>query len=354
MTANRPLPAPPYPAFIEITEGGRAVKIPIQPVDVDVRSLDQMPLDVKLLGASDLLMSASDAEFRAAVLLWCRSWHQVPAASLPNDEGKLAWMAGFGRDMRAWKRVREGALRGFREASDGRLYHPVVAAFALRAFRNLRSMSRNSQRRWEKTHPVEKLEGDGMPPDEPPAKPPKSERKAVAGPKGNVGEGRGGESSKPPLAPLPDQAVLEASWRIDFVTWYTAYPKRVGRGQAERAYLTARRRGVDAKTLLEGAERYLGSRGDGDKRWMKNPATWLNGQCWLDEQHRASDGQFEIDPGADERTALQWRLRLQAWRAGSKWQAEAYGCDPPPSPQFFRRCPPEVAAEFGLAPSSTQ
>ncbi len=58
---------------------------------------------------------------------------QLPAASLPNDERILAKLAGYGRDVESWIKVRDEALRGFIECSDGRLYHPVVAEKALEA-----------------------------------------------------------------------------------------------------------------------------------------------------------------------------------------------------------------------------
>lgn len=107
---------------------------PLVPVEVDLRGLPYMPLDVGRLRDSDLAISASGDEFRAAVLLWCASWNQVPAASLPDDDKILATYAGFGRDLKGWKKVKAGALRGFVRCDDGRLYHPVVAEKALEAW----------------------------------------------------------------------------------------------------------------------------------------------------------------------------------------------------------------------------
>lgn len=107
---------------------------PLVPADVDLRGLPFMPLDVNRLRDSDLAIEASGDEFRAAVLLWCASWNQVPAGSLPDAEQALAAYAGFGRDLKSWKKVRDGALRGFVSCSDGRLYHPVVAEKAIDAW----------------------------------------------------------------------------------------------------------------------------------------------------------------------------------------------------------------------------
>ena len=108
---------------------------PLVPQEVDLRGLTFMPLDVARLRDSDLAIEATGDEFRAAVLLWCASWGQVPAGSLPNSDTALATYAGYGRgDIKGWRKVREGALRGFIECSDGRLYHPVVADKALEAW----------------------------------------------------------------------------------------------------------------------------------------------------------------------------------------------------------------------------
>ncbi|WP_447593584.1 DUF1376 domain-containing protein [Aquipseudomonas campi] len=107
---------------------------PLVPPEVDLRGMPFMPLDVARLRDSDLAIEASGDEFRAAVLLWCASWNQVPAGSLPNAEQPLAAYAGFGRDVKGWRKVRDGALRGFVECADDRLYHPVVAEKAMDAW----------------------------------------------------------------------------------------------------------------------------------------------------------------------------------------------------------------------------
>ncbi|MEX3555806.1 MAG: DUF1376 domain-containing protein, partial [Burkholderia gladioli] len=100
---------------------------PLTPADCDLRDFPFMPLDVVRLRDSDLSVHATGEEFRSAVLLWCASWHQMPAASLPDDDRSLAQLAGFGRVVTEWQKVRDGALRGWMKCSDGRLYHPVVA-----------------------------------------------------------------------------------------------------------------------------------------------------------------------------------------------------------------------------------
>ena len=112
-----------------------ALPNPLTPEDCDLRDFEFMPLDVVRLRDSDLASLVSGDEFRAAVLLWCASWHQVPAASLPMDDMVLAKLAGYGRVVKEWQAVRDGALRGWIQCSDGRLYHPVIAEKACSSWR---------------------------------------------------------------------------------------------------------------------------------------------------------------------------------------------------------------------------
>lgn len=112
-----------------------AVPEPLVPADVDLTDFKFMPLEVARLFDSEI-MALEDAEaFRAGVASWCKGWHQVPAASLPNDNASLCKMLGYGRDAKTWAKLRiAGALRGWVLCSDGRLYHPIVAEKALEAW----------------------------------------------------------------------------------------------------------------------------------------------------------------------------------------------------------------------------
>jgi len=106
-----------------------------------------MPLDVRRLRDSDIA-AIDDAEaFRAAVVAWCVAWHQVPAASLPDDDASLCKLLIYGRDLDGWRRLREaGALRGFRRCGDGRLYHVVVAEKANEAWGKKQAFRERSRR----------------------------------------------------------------------------------------------------------------------------------------------------------------------------------------------------------------
>lgn len=107
------------------------------PADCDLTDFAFMPLDVARLRDSELASNETPEACWAAVLLWAAAWHQVPAASIPNDEKWIAKAAGYalrGKIDKAWGAVRAGAMRGWVECSDGRLYHPVVAEKAREAW----------------------------------------------------------------------------------------------------------------------------------------------------------------------------------------------------------------------------
>lgn len=103
------LPAPPVPA------------------DVDLRGYPFTPIFRSRLFGSSFHARATDSEWRAGVTLWLKSWDQMPAGSLPDDDVDLCRLAELGRDAKTWKKLRDGAMRGWFKCADGRLYHTVVA-----------------------------------------------------------------------------------------------------------------------------------------------------------------------------------------------------------------------------------
>jgi hypothetical protein len=109
--------------------------LPLTAHDCDLQDFPFMPLQVARLRDSDLAATEHPEACWYAVLLWAASWHQVPAASLPDDEMVLTRLCGLGRDVKTFRKHRAGALRGFVTCSDGRLYHPVVAEQANAAWK---------------------------------------------------------------------------------------------------------------------------------------------------------------------------------------------------------------------------
>lgn len=100
---------------------------PLTPPDCDLRAFRDMPLDIGRFRRSDLVTEEDPEAVLAAILLWGAAWHEVPAASVPDNDRWLAKAAGYGRAVDSWLRVREGALRGFIRCDDGRLYNRTLA-----------------------------------------------------------------------------------------------------------------------------------------------------------------------------------------------------------------------------------
>lgn len=118
------------------------MSILMTPPDCDLQDFPFMPLHVARLRDSDLAATADPEACWYAVLLWAASWHQIPAASLPDDDAVLARLCGLGRDLRTFRKHKLASLHGFEKGSDGRLYHPVVAEQAIIAWES------KLQQRW--------------------------------------------------------------------------------------------------------------------------------------------------------------------------------------------------------------
>ncbi len=121
---------------------------PLVPADVDLRGFEFMPLFGDRLFKSETWISASADAKVAALRLWWHSYgHEVPAGSLPDNDGLLAEYAGYGVMVKAWKKLKAQAMRGFVLCSDGRWYHPLIAELAIDGWKE-RVRNREKQRAW--------------------------------------------------------------------------------------------------------------------------------------------------------------------------------------------------------------
>jgi hypothetical protein len=111
------------------------------PAGVDLHDFSFVPVFRSQLFRSTFHARASDAEWRAGFTLWLKSWDQMPAGSLPDDDIELCRLAEFGRDQRGWKKVKQMALHGWYKCDDGRLYHRVVAEGVMAAYMRRRAAS---------------------------------------------------------------------------------------------------------------------------------------------------------------------------------------------------------------------
>jgi DNA-binding MarR family transcriptional regulator len=80
---------------------------------------------------------------------------------------------------------------------------------------------------------------------------------------------------------------LYTSSKDDEVNYYfdqlwEMYPRKVGKGQARKAYVAASKK-IDFFDLLPKLEAYVATLDGKDKQYMPHLATWLNGERWADE-----------------------------------------------------------------------
>ena len=103
---------------------------PLTPADCDLTDFAFMPLDVARLRDSELASNEAPEACWAAVLLWSASWHQIPAASIPNDDKWIAKQAGYALRGRVDKAASIAVLFGL--AAAGAFKLPPALVYMLR------------------------------------------------------------------------------------------------------------------------------------------------------------------------------------------------------------------------------
>lgn len=74
----------------------------------------------------------------------------------------------------------------------------------------------------------------------------------------------------------------------DFATFYDLYPKKVGKPQALKAYKAAVKKATP-DVILDGLQKHLPGWANTERKFIPNPATWLNGERWTDEEDATQD-----------------------------------------------------------------
>lgn len=265
---------------------------PFVPPECDLRGMPYMPLDIGRLFDSDFYVLSSGDEFKAGVSLWGKAFLQVPAGSLPDDDRILAHLSGANG---LWKKVRSVALRGWIKCSDGRLYHRTVAekvaeAWQARLARRARTEAARAARADERGN----VSGSNTPPSATMSVTDnatgnvtniatrivtKSVAEVVTGSKGSTREGKGREGKKEREESPPTPRKRGACDDPDFETFWQAYPRKVGKGQARRAWATAARKISPAEIIAALGQADFNP----DPKFQPHASTWLNGERWLDQ-----------------------------------------------------------------------
>jgi hypothetical protein len=119
---------------------------------------------------------------------------------------------------------------------------------------------------------------------------PIEEKKGQSGSEKGAVSARKGVSVVPPT--LFNESIYDPFYRLSprqsmqivpsgFDDFWRAYPKKVARTEAMRAFAQAVQR-TSVTEIIRGAMRYATERRGGDPRYTKHPATWLNKHCWSD------------------------------------------------------------------------
>jgi hypothetical protein len=97
--------------------------------------------------------------------------------------------------------------------------------------------------------------------------------------------------------PASDDAPTPTHYPAEFEQWWEHYPSKKGKGGALTAWKKAKRK-VDPSELITATDSYAHSENVA-RGFAKNPSTWLNQECWLDEtqptQIRPSGYRIEED-----------------------------------------------------------
>lgn len=238
---------------------------PLVPAEADLRGYDFMPFYGGWLRASDFNATATDAEYRAAVNLWWASWHQLPPASLPNDDRALCMHADLGRDLKRWEKVKKVAMGGFTLCSDGRWYHEFLSVQARIQWETRKA----AIERGVKSGAARRLKASRNPVQDVHENSSKASRNGF-----DLKSNKGSEGNYPPLPPRADGAVdnpprprrqrLGKAWKQDpneaaRVMRELGIPPRSGESMPEcvrriETALAGRRRVVKNRDAGEGAE----------------------------------------------------------------------------------------------------
>jgi len=105
-----------------------------------------------------------------------------------------------------------------------------------------------------------------------------------------VGDGGTESHPNPPSRPVPSLKTKSkpspqpAAEDPLFDEFWTAYPRRVDKGHARKAWAAKVKSGADPNAIIKGAIAYRDNPGrPRDPKFVPHPATWLNGERWTDE-----------------------------------------------------------------------
>lgn len=243
------------------------------PYPADTRAKGwRFELDYERIEQSDT-WALAPADMRPWLLmLWLTAWRQTPCGSLPADDALIA--ARIGMDPRQFKAHRDILMRGWRLASDGRLYHQTITTSVMSMLE-----SRLRERGWKRG---QRLKNQALSDECPPGL-----RLSPVGVVAPVPVPVPEEEKYTPKPPAPQRSARARSAGAEpdgFPEFWSAYPRKAAKQAAVKAFarLAPSRELLD--TLLSAVRSQSTSpdwRKD-DGQFIPHAATWLNGRRWED------------------------------------------------------------------------
>lgn len=147
----------------------------------------------------------------------------------------------------------------------------------------------------------------------------------MVSPRGEVdGEGvgkslpQGGEMVSPltTFEPSLNRKIEPAGEPEGFAEFWEAYPKKVAKGAARKAFKAASKKAKPSVLIAALSAYNFGP----ETKFLPHPATWLNGEYWLDvaDEPAPRRTEDEVDP---------WAKRLRAYRLNGYWHSD-WGAKP--------------------------
>lgn len=71
----------------------------------------------------------------------------------------------------------------------------------------------------------------------------------------------------------------------EFDEVWQLYPRKQGKENAKKAYIKARKQGVEKEEIVKGLNQYIAyiNRNNTEQRYIKQGSTWFNQKCWSDD-----------------------------------------------------------------------
>jgi len=147
------------------------------------------------------------------------------------------------------------------------------------------------------------------------------------------GYGNGTDPASGSLLPLPDPKDLDqtshhrgdvasSTASIDFDRFWSAYPRKVGKGAAHRAWAKINpatelvERMLSALSWQRTCEQWTKDKGT----YIPHPATWLNQERWTDEPPAEASKAGPIDPKSYWKSQAEYVEAMRAGRVPPKWR----------------------------------